>query len=272
MSIKVSLRACSNFPLDWSNFSFDQWWEKSAAEIKQLISSDHAYVESFKSIDVQVNSDEQKLINIYPGECLFHGLGTGLKTGCIIIHGNVGHRLGEKLAGGSIEVLGNTLDYTAQGMKKGTIIIRGDCGDYLAAPMQGDKAGMRGGEIHIQGNSGSFAAHRMRRGLITIKNSAGPGLASEMLAGTIIVGNANFSQLGTGIRRGTIVSLKHGDKFNLSGFSLACKYQPVWWRIFAKHLLEQKIYTSEDQLFDCVFARYTGDSLELNKAEILLRA
>ncbi len=82
-------------------------------------------------------------------------IGQGMKTGEIVINGNVGMHTGEKMAGGKITVNGNIGGWSGSEMKGGFIEIHGDAGDYLASPYRGSSTGMKGGVITVDGNVGS---------------------------------------------------------------------------------------------------------------------
>ena len=51
-----------------------------------------------------------------------------MKTGEIVINGNVGMHLGDKMVGGKITVNGNAGQWVGGGMKNGLIEIHGDAG------------------------------------------------------------------------------------------------------------------------------------------------
>ena len=78
-----------------------------------------------------------------------------MKTGEIVINGNVGMHLGEKMAGGKITVNGDAWPMGRRAMKKGLIEIHGNAGDYLASPYRGSTEGMKGGKIVVDGDVGS---------------------------------------------------------------------------------------------------------------------
>jgi formylmethanofuran dehydrogenase subunit C len=114
-------------------------------------------------------------------------VGQGMKSGEIVVNGNVGMHAGEKMAGGKITVNGNAGSWTASEMKKGTIEIHGDAGDYTASPYRGNDLGMKGGIITIDGNVGSDVGCYLKGGIIKIKGSAGRFLGYHMSDGAIYV-------------------------------------------------------------------------------------
>ncbi|MEM9365354.1 MAG: formylmethanofuran dehydrogenase subunit C [Planctomycetota bacterium] len=114
------------------------------------------------------------------------GIGTEHAAGTVIVHGNVGHRLGACMSGGRI-------------------LVHGDAGDHVGGCYQSRGVGMRGGIIEVAGDVGSKAGCRMRRGQLWIGGNAGDGLAALQVAGSIVVAGEALGTLGTGMRRGTVL-------------------------------------------------------------------
>ncbi|MDR1992751.1 MAG: formylmethanofuran dehydrogenase subunit C [Nitrososphaerota archaeon] len=114
-------------------------------------------------------------------------VGQAMKSGEIVINGNIGMHTGEKMAGGKIVITGNAGGWTGSEMKKGTIEIHGDGGDYLASPYRGNDLGMKGGLITVDGNVGSDVGCHLKGGIIKIKGSAGRFLGYHMNDGVIYV-------------------------------------------------------------------------------------
>jgi len=132
-------------------------------------------------------------------------IGAGMKTGEIVINGNVGMHLGEKMAGGKITVNGNACQWVGGGMKNGLIEIHGDAGDYLGSPYRGVSEGMKHGKIVVDGNVGSDSGCYVRGGIIKIKGNAGPFLGFHMSDGTIRVEKNAGPRLGANMVGGKIV-------------------------------------------------------------------
>ncbi len=122
------------------------------------------------------------------GECSkVKRVGQGMKTGEIVVNGNIGMHTGEKMIGGKITVNGNSGGWTGSEMKKGTIEIHGDAGDYTASPYRGNDAGMKGGLITVDGNVGTDVGCYLKGGIIKIKGAAGRFLGYHMSDGAIYV-------------------------------------------------------------------------------------
>jgi formylmethanofuran dehydrogenase subunit C len=122
------------------------------------------------------------------GECSkVKRVGQGMKSGEIVVNGNIGMHTCEKMAGGKITVNGNSGGWTGSEMKKGTIEIHGDAGDYTASPYRGNDLGMKGGLITVDGNVGTDVGCYLKGGIIKIKGNAGRFLGFHMSDGAIYV-------------------------------------------------------------------------------------
>jgi formylmethanofuran dehydrogenase subunit C len=114
-------------------------------------------------------------------------IGTGMKTGEIVINGDVGMHTGEKMHGGKITVNGNIGGWSGNDMKAGLIEVHGDAGDYLASPYRGSSTGMKGGMITVDGKVGSDVGCYLHGGVLKIKGGAGRYLGYHMSDGAILV-------------------------------------------------------------------------------------
>ncbi len=110
-----------------------------------------------------------------------------MKTGEIVINGDVGMHTGEKMAGGKITVNGNIGGWSGNDMKGGLIEVHGDAGDYLASPYRGSSTGMKGGVITVDGKVGSDVGCYLHGGVLKIKGGAGRFLGYHMSDGAILV-------------------------------------------------------------------------------------
>jgi len=133
-------------------------------------------------------------------------IGMGMKSGEILVNGNVGMHLGEKMSGGKIIVNGNVAQWAGGSMKKGTLEIHGNASDYLASPYRGSTEGMKGGKIIVDGDVGADSGAYLRGGLIKIKGSnTGQFLGFHMGDGTIHVEKNASSRLGANMTGGKII-------------------------------------------------------------------
>lgn len=187
----------------------DNFTSKSAAEIaalpltegdRNLTVGDLFKVEETKdgTSNIMINGDCNKVKRV----------GQAMKTGEIVVNGNIGMHTGEKMAGGKITVNGNAGGWTGSEMKKGIIEIHGDAGDYTASPYRGNDLGMKGGLITVDGNVGTDVGCYNQGGVIKIKGNAGRFLGFHMSDGAIYV------EKDADVRTG---ALMHGGKIVIGG-------------------------------------------------------
>lgn len=132
-------------------------------------------------------------------------VGKGMKTGEIVIRGNVGMYVGAEMRGGKIAVEGDADSFAGQMMRGGELIVKGNAGDYLGASYRGDWRGMKGGVILVEGNAGSEVGLFMVGGKITIKGDCGTFAGVHMKKGLIIIGGSTPDRAGGEMIGGSIV-------------------------------------------------------------------
>jgi formylmethanofuran dehydrogenase subunit C len=194
-------------------------------------------------------------------------IGRGMTRGRIVIDGDAGMHLGAYMKGGTIEVTGNASDWVGAEMHGGRIHIHGDAGGQIGAAYRGSLAGMNQGTILIDGSAGIEVGMRMRRGVIAVRGPVRDFAGLQMKGGTIVLMGGAEIRTGAWMVRGTIISLK--PIALMPTFSFACEYDPVFVRLYAKHLL------SFGFSIPCAgqagsYRRYTGDSAVPGKGEILI--
>jgi len=194
-------------------------------------------------------------------------LGAAMTGGRLLVHGTVGMHLGATMSGGTIEVEGDAGDWVGPEMTGGRIIVRGNAGHLVGSAVRGSTSGMQGGEIFVFGNAGNEIGAGMRRGLIAIGGDCGDFAGVNMLAGTIVIFGQAGWRPGTGMTRGSIVAMRPVEM--LPTFALACTYHPVFLRVYLRHLLLLGLPVTEGHLTG-QYQRWSGDSIELNRGEILL--
>ncbi|MBA2490315.1 MAG: formylmethanofuran dehydrogenase subunit C [Gammaproteobacteria bacterium] len=194
-------------------------------------------------------------------------VGARMSAGRIVIQGDAGMHLGLGMSGGEIEVRGNAADWVGPEMSGGRILVTGSAGHMVGAAYRGSPAGMQGGEIIVYGNVGNETGNAMRRGLIAVGGDSGDFTGVNMLAGSIIVLGSLGARTGAGMKRGTIVSMR--DAPVLPTFSYACTYHPLFLRFYLLHLAALGLPIEPDYI-DGRYQRLSGDSIELNRGEILI--
>jgi formylmethanofuran dehydrogenase subunit C len=154
---------------------------------------------------IEQTPEEAPTITINGDASEVRRVGTCMKTGEIIINGNIGMHLGEKMSGGKITVNGNAGQWAGAEMKGGLIEIHGNANDYLASPYRGSDVGMKGGKIIVDGNVGSDSAMSMKGGVIKIRGDSGSFLGFRMHDGAIHVEKKCGTRVGANMSGGKII-------------------------------------------------------------------
>jgi formylmethanofuran dehydrogenase subunit C len=266
MSLKLTLHTPPSVPLEAENISPDTLDGLSVAEIEalpiyhgnqQAALGDFFTVAGTANGEIELEGDLEKVKMI----------GARMSHGRMVIHGDVGMHLGTGMSGGEIIVEGNAGDWAGAEMAGGVLEIKGNAGDALAANYRGTDIGMLNGEIIVHGSAGTEVGSAMRRGLIAVGGDTGDFTGVNMLAGSIIVlGNLGW-RTAAGMVRGTIVSMN--DTRMLPTFTYATTYKPSFLRIYLLRLREKGLPV-EDAHINGSYRRYSGDSVELNRGEILI--
>lgn len=194
-------------------------------------------------------------------------LGHAMSKGRLVIRGNAGAHLGAAMSGGEIIVEGNAADWAGREMSGGRIIIKGNAGHMLGSAVRGAPIGMLGGEIFVYGSAGNEVGHGMRRGLIAVGKDSGDFTGVNMKAGSIFVFGKLGQRPGASLKRGTIVSLESAEL--LPTFTYDCTYRPTFLRSYWLHLRKMG-FLVPDKVITGDYQRWSGDSIELNRGEILL--
>ncbi len=154
---------------------------------------------------VEETTEETPSITINGNVEKVRHIGSGMKSGEIVINGDAGMHLGEKMADGKITVNGDADGWAGSDMKKGLMEIMGNAGPYLASPYRGSSVGMRGGKIIVHGNVSTDAAAFMKGGVIKILGDSGPFLGFRMCDGTVHVEKNAGTRVGACMTGGKIV-------------------------------------------------------------------
>lgn len=196
-------------------------------------------------------------------------IGAGMTGGRLHIAGSVGRHLGSGMRGGEILVEGDADDWLGAEISGGRILVKGKAAHGVGSAYRGSRIGMRGGEIVVHGSAGNEIGNAMRNGLIAIGGDCGDFAGVNMMAGSIIVLGRLGIRCGAGMKRGTIVSLQEAEI--LPTFTYACTYQPGFLGFYLLHLRTRGL-PIDDTAIHGRYKRWCGDSIELNRGEILLLA
>ncbi|MCL2359273.1 MAG: formylmethanofuran dehydrogenase subunit C [Nitrososphaerota archaeon] len=177
-----------NIPIQAPCITPENFADKTIAELKKLpLTEGNRNVTLGDLFKIEQSPTETPNIILNGDLSKVKRVGQAMKSGEIVINGNIGMHTGEKMAGGKIVVNGNAGGWTGSEMKKGAIEIHGDGGDYIASPYRGNDLGMKGGLITIDGNVGTDVGCHLKGGIIKIKGSAGRFLGYHMTDGVIYV-------------------------------------------------------------------------------------
>jgi formylmethanofuran dehydrogenase subunit C len=266
MALKLTLHTQPDVPLEAEAICPDRLSvsnESAIAAIKVQHGNRSATIGDFFKIEGTVNGE----IHLEGDLSRVKHLGAGMSSGKLYIHGDVGAHLGAGMTGGEITVAGNAGDWVGPEMAGGRISIQGNAGHLVGSAYRGSSVGMSGGEIFIYGSARNETGNAMRNGLIVIGNHSGDFTGVNMLAGTIIVMGKLGNRTGAGMKRGSIITM-HETEF-LPTFRYACMYRPIFLRMLLLHVQHNNIEITDQQV-QGQYQRWCGDSVELNKGEILV--
>lgn len=194
-------------------------------------------------------------------------LGNKMSSGRLVIKGSVGAHLGAEMNGGEIIVEGDAGDWVGREMSGGRITIKGNAGHLVGSAVRGNPTGMQGGEIIIHGNAKNEVGNGMRRGLIAIGGDSGDFVGVNMKAGTIFVLGKLGQRPGAGMVRGSIITTQPAEL--LPTFTYNTTFRPSFLRNYLVYFRQLGLAVNNNHI-NGHYQRWSGDSLELNKGEILL--
>ena len=211
---------------------------------------------------------------VFDGEIVIDGdlsnvkhIGATMSFGKITVEGNVGLHAGAAMRGGEITIEGSSSGWLGPEMIGGRITVKGNAGHMTGSGYRGSEIGMQGGEIIVHGNVKNETGHAMRRGLIVVGGNSGDFTGVNMHAGTIIILGQMGMRTGAGMKRGSIISFNRAAL--LPTFSRNCEYHPSFIKFYFKYL-EEIGFKIDPSHLNSTFERWSGDSIELNRGEILL--
>ena len=126
---------------------------------------------------------------------------------------------------------------------------------------------MDGGEILVHGDAGEEAGAGLRRGLIAVAGRVGAAAGLSAFAGTIVAFGAVGAHPGAGMRRASIVAMTAPTL--LPTYAPACAYRPPFLRLCLRRLRALGLPVTDEQI-EGRYTRWSGDAVELRRAEILI--
>lgn len=196
-------------------------------------------------------------------------VGAEMRSGKIVLRGNIGMHVGAEMMGGEIHVHGNAADWAGAEMRGGFLHIHGDAGHLIGAGYRGSRFGMRGGTILIDGKAGNEIGGTMRRGLIAVGGEVGDFPGVNLIAGTIFLFGASGQRAGANMKRGSMVFCGPSPML-LPTFRYSCLYRPLFVDIYLGHMRRWG-YGPAQRMQGGRFHRYLGDLVSLARGEILVR-
>ena len=266
MSLELSLHTAPDVPVEAEALSPGRLSGLSRAAVEKtpvFHGNRSVPLAEFFRVDGEAGGD----LHLYGDLGRIKHAGAGMSEGRLFIHGDIGAHLGACMSGGEIRVQGNAGDWVGPEMTGGHIFIDGDAGHMVGAAYRGSAAGMLGGEIIITGRAGNETGHAMRRGLIAVGGDAGDFTGVNMLAGTIVVCGRAGLRTAASMKRGSIVLFCEAEI--LPTFSYDCCYQPACLRLCLLHLAGRGL-SIDPGFIGGLYNRWSGDSIELNRGEILI--
>jgi formylmethanofuran dehydrogenase subunit C len=194
-------------------------------------------------------------------------LGAGMTGGRLTVEGSAGPHVGAGMQDGELIVEGDAGDWAGAEMRGGRLVVRGSAGRRLGGAYAGTTAGMRGGEVLVHGDAGAEAGAGLRRGLIAVAGRVGAAAGLSALAGTIVAFGAVGAHPGAGMRRASIVAMTSPTL--LPTYAPACTYRPPFLRLCLRRLRALGLPVTDEQI-DGRYTRWSGDSVELRRGEILI--
>ncbi len=265
MALILKLHTQPDVPLEADCICPDKFAQLSLQQVEQLpvfhgnrqvALGDFFHCSGDNDGHIQIEGDISKLKHI----------GSMMSFGSIRISGSVGVHTGAAMSGGEIIIEGDADDWLGPEMLGGRIVVKGNAGHMVGSGYRGSTVGMQGGEILVLGNVKNETGHVMRRGLIAVNGNAGDFTGVNMLAGNIFVFGEMGIRTGAGMKRGSIVSQTEPQM--LPTFSYACRYRPVFLTHYLSYLVESG-FSIDPDMTRGEFERWCGDSVELNRGEIL---
>lgn len=216
--------------------------------------------------EVSVIADDATLVLAgTTGSC--DGIGDGLRSGTLVVEGDVGHYAGRFMRGGRLDIRGSAGDYLGAGMKGGLITVAGSAGSHAGGQLPGQKFGMAGGVIRVGGDIGDRAGDRMRRGTIIVKGRTGAAAGSRMAGGTIWSEGGFGPSAGPLMRRGTLIGPRAEQM--LATFVDCGEQDMVFLRLISRYVADELGALAPAPLPARV-RRYAGDMATIGRGELLL--
>lgn len=268
MPLRLTLRQSLPVPLEAESLGCDALRGLSHNQVRGLavyLGKQKLSLGDFFDVEGDAGADDT--VEVHGDLSRVKWIGKGMKSGALVVHGNVGMHLGAFMRGGRIEVRGDASDWIGAEMSGGVIRVHGNAGGQIGAAYRGSAAGMRNGVILIGGAAGLEIGMRMKKGVIVIGGPAKDFVGLQMKGGTILLRQGAELRTGAWMTRGTIISLAPLPV--LPTFGYACRDNPSFMPLLASFLREHAVelpHRMEDGAYDV----YSGDASVPGKGELLI--
>ena len=266
MTLTLTLREAPAAPVGAEALSPSSLAGLSRAEIERVgLSHGNRRATVGELFDVSGSGEED--VRVVGDLTRVAGLGAGMAGGRLTVAGDVGPHAGAGMSDGELVIEGDAGDWAGAEMQGGRLLVRGSAGRRLGGAYAGSRAGMLGGEIVVHGDAGDEVGAGLRRGLIAVAGRVGAAAGLSALAGTIVAFGAVGPHPGAGMRRASIVAMTGATL--LPTYAPACTYRPPFLRLCLRRLRALGLPVTDEQIGGR-YTRWSGDAVELRRAEILI--
>jgi formylmethanofuran dehydrogenase subunit C len=271
MSLSLRYNVETSVPVEVEGVNPDRLRDKTLAEIERLeVFHGNRRLPLAELFRVSGDPSDAR-IDLDGNLAGVHFIGYGMGDGEIHVHGNAGRHVGGEMTGGRIDVEGDAGDWVGGEMHGGLIYVKGRAGHLIGAAYRGSRQGMSGGTILIGGDVGDEIGSAMRRGVLAVGGSCGDVAGFNMIAGSIFVFGKCGIRIGAGMRRGTIGLFGPEAPRLLPTFRLACRYKPLFLRLYAGELARLG-FPVDEGLLGREMLLYRGDLVGIGKGEVFTPA
>jgi formylmethanofuran dehydrogenase subunit C len=206
MQVTITPRRKFQISVEAEVISPDRFAGKSKADIEKMaVWEGNRAMQLGELFDVKADSAGSETKIVLSGDfSRVKRIGEGMKSGEIVINGNVDMHCGALMSGGKITVKGNADSWCGREMLGGEILVEGNAAHYVGAGYRGETKGIASGRITVTGNAGDFVGENMAGGELLINGSVGTLAGSGMTGGKLVIGG-DAAIPGGDMKKGTII-------------------------------------------------------------------
>lgn len=206
--ITMSLKAQNRIPIEATSINPDKLAGKTNDGIRSMLlwyGNEQCPLGDLFNVDVEGNDSAENTRIVINGDVSrVKRIGQDMRSGEIVINGNVDMHCGSNMKGGRIVINGNADSWLGCEMKGGEIILNGNGGYYVGGGYRGESCGMKGGRIIVNGNVLDYLGEHMCGGEIHVTGNAGllPAIANN--GGTITI-EGDTEMPASDMKKGTVI-------------------------------------------------------------------